>query len=142
MWNNEFEFPDGSYSVSDVQDYIEYIIEKHKKITKVPPASVYSNRINNKLVFKIKDAFNLELQTSEEMNPFVRTKKNNREKKIKKTFKYFNIKRPSIEVIEVVLVQRNLVDNQDDKRYYLLKGKNYNDFINGKKIMIDQLILI
>ena len=75
MWNNEFEFPDGSYSVSDVQDYIEYIIEKHKKITKVPPASVYSNRINNKLVFKIKDAFNLELQTSEEMNPFVGTKK-------------------------------------------------------------------
>ena len=75
MWNNEFEFPDGSYSVSDVQDYIEYIIEKHKKITKVPPASVYSNRINNKLVFEIKDAFNLELQTSEEMNPFVRTKK-------------------------------------------------------------------
>ena len=31
MWNNEFEFPDGSYSVSDVQDYIEYLIEKHKK---------------------------------------------------------------------------------------------------------------
>ena len=25
-WNDEFELPDGSYSVSDVQDYIEYII--------------------------------------------------------------------------------------------------------------------
>ena len=47
-------------------------------------------------------------------------------------------------MIEVVLVQRNLVDNQDgnSKRYYLLKGKNYNDFINGENFMIDQLIMI
>ena len=75
MWNNEFEFPDGSYSMSDVQDYIQYIIEKHKKITKIPPGYVYSNRINNRLVFKTEDAFKLELQTSKEMNPFVRTKK-------------------------------------------------------------------
>ena len=28
IWNDEFEFPDGSYSVSDIQDYIEYIIKK------------------------------------------------------------------------------------------------------------------
>ena len=27
-WNDEFELPDGSYSVSDIQDYIEYIIKK------------------------------------------------------------------------------------------------------------------
>ena len=25
MWNAEFELPDGSYSVSDIQEYIEYI---------------------------------------------------------------------------------------------------------------------
>ena len=24
-WNNEFESPDGSYSVTDIQDYIEHI---------------------------------------------------------------------------------------------------------------------
>ena len=29
-WNNEFELPDGSYAVSDIQDYIEYIIKNHK----------------------------------------------------------------------------------------------------------------
>ena len=23
MWNDEFELPDGSYSVSDIQDYID-----------------------------------------------------------------------------------------------------------------------
>ena len=25
-WNDEFELPDGSYSVSDIQDYLEYIL--------------------------------------------------------------------------------------------------------------------
>ena len=28
-WNDEFELPDGSYSVSDTQDYFEYIFKKH-----------------------------------------------------------------------------------------------------------------
>ena len=28
-WDEEFQLPDGSYSVSDIQDYIEYILEKH-----------------------------------------------------------------------------------------------------------------
>ena len=27
-WNDEFELPDGSYSVSDIQNHIEYIIRK------------------------------------------------------------------------------------------------------------------
>ena len=27
--NDEFELPDGSYSVSDTQDYFEYIFKKH-----------------------------------------------------------------------------------------------------------------
>ena len=32
-WNEEFELSDGSYSVSDIQDYFEYIIKKHDAIT-------------------------------------------------------------------------------------------------------------
>ena len=27
-WNEEFELPDGSYSISDIQDYFEYILKK------------------------------------------------------------------------------------------------------------------
>ena len=27
--NDKFELPDGSYSVSDIQDYFEYILKKH-----------------------------------------------------------------------------------------------------------------
>ena len=31
-WNDESELPDGSYSVSDIQDYIEYIIKKQEAL--------------------------------------------------------------------------------------------------------------
>ena len=66
--------PDGSYCVSDIQDYIEYIIKKHETLTAIPPIHVYINRINNRLVFKIKDGYTLELQTAETMNLFGSTK--------------------------------------------------------------------
>ena len=59
-WNDEFELPDGSYSVSDIQDYIEYIIKKHETLTAMSPIHVYINRINNRLVFEIKDGYKLE----------------------------------------------------------------------------------
>ena len=56
-WNDEFEFelPDASYSVSDIQDYIEYIIKKLETLTTSLPIHVYISRINNRLVFRIKD---------------------------------------------------------------------------------------
>ena len=57
------ELTDGSYSVSDIQDYIEYIIEKHEELTAISPIHVYINIINNRMVFKIKDRYNLELKT-------------------------------------------------------------------------------
>ena len=31
-WNEEFTLPDGSYSVSDIQDYFEYILRSMEKI--------------------------------------------------------------------------------------------------------------
>ena len=49
-WNDEFELPDGSYSVSDIQHYIDFIIKKHKTLTRIPPIHVYINRINNRLI--------------------------------------------------------------------------------------------
>ena len=33
-WNEEFKLPDGYHSVSDIQDYFEYIMKKHGKILK------------------------------------------------------------------------------------------------------------
>ena len=73
-WNDKFELPDGSYSVSDIQDYIEYISKKHEILTTIPPSHVYLNRISNRLVFKIKDGYKLELPTPETMKLFSSTK--------------------------------------------------------------------
>ena len=64
-WSYQFELPDGSYSVSDIQGYIEFLIKKREILTAIPPIHVYVNRINSRLVFKIKDANKLELQTPE-----------------------------------------------------------------------------
>ena len=61
--------------MSDIQDYIEYIIKKHERYTKISPIYVYINRINNTLIFKIKDGYKLELQTPETMELFGSTKK-------------------------------------------------------------------
>ena len=74
-WNDEFELPRSSYSVSDIQDYIGYIIKKHETLTTIPPVHVYISRINNGLVFKIKDGCKLELETPETIKLFVSTKK-------------------------------------------------------------------
>ena len=30
-WNEEFELPDGSYSITDIQDSFEYILKKHEQ---------------------------------------------------------------------------------------------------------------
>ena len=61
MWNDEFELPDGSYSVLDIQNYIEYINKMHETLTAIPPFHVYINIINNSLVFKVKDGYKVEL---------------------------------------------------------------------------------
>ena len=45
MCNNEYELPDSSYAVSDIQNYIEYIIKKHKTLATISPIHVYVNRI-------------------------------------------------------------------------------------------------
>ena len=43
-WNDEFNLPDGSYSVSDIQDCFEYIIKKHEIIADNPPVQIYVNK--------------------------------------------------------------------------------------------------
>ena len=35
-WNEKLELPDGSYSVSDIQYYLEYIIKKHETVADNP----------------------------------------------------------------------------------------------------------
>ena len=40
-----------SYSVSDIQDYIEYVIKKHETLTAIPSIHIYMSRNNSRLLF-------------------------------------------------------------------------------------------
>ena len=53
-WNDTFDLPDGSYSISDIQDYFEFITKKHETLTENPLLQIYANKIKNRIVFDIK----------------------------------------------------------------------------------------
>ena len=64
-WNDEFDLPDGSYSIADIQDYFEFIIKKHETLAENPPIQIYPNKIKNRMVrivFKRKTGYKLELR--------------------------------------------------------------------------------
>ena len=63
-WNDKFELADGSYSI---QDYFEYILKKHGENTDKPSVQIYVNKIENRVTFKIKNGYSLELFTPKAM---------------------------------------------------------------------------
>ena len=63
--NDEFQLPDGSYSISDIQDYFEYILRKRGKNIGNPSIRIYVNKIENRVTFKVKAGHCLELLTPE-----------------------------------------------------------------------------
>ena len=64
-WNDKFELPDGSYTVSNIQDYFEYVLKKHGENSDKPSVQIYVNKIENRVTFKFKDGYSLELLTPE-----------------------------------------------------------------------------
>ena len=60
-WNDEFDLPGGSYSISDIKDYFEYIIKKHETVADDPPIQIYINKIKYHVVFNIKTGYKLKL---------------------------------------------------------------------------------
>ena len=66
-WNDKSNLPNGSYSVSDIQYYFGYIIKNHETIADNPPVKIYVNKLKNRIVFKIKTGYKLELLTEETM---------------------------------------------------------------------------
>ena len=74
-WNDEFDLPDGSYSISDIQDYFEYIIKKHETMANISPVHIYINKIKNRIIFKIKVGYKLKLLSPETMALLRSTKK-------------------------------------------------------------------
>ena len=74
-WNDTFDLPDSSYSIADIQDYFEFIIKKHETLTENPSIQIYPNKTENRIVFKIKTGYKLELLTPETMKSLGSTKK-------------------------------------------------------------------
>ena len=66
-WNDAFDLPDGSYSISDIEDYFEFIIKKHETLAGNPPIKIYPNKIKNRIVFKVKTDHKPELLSPETM---------------------------------------------------------------------------
>ena len=110
-WNEEFELRDGSYSISYIQDYFEYILKKHSESADNLPIRICVNRIENRITFKIKSGCYPELLTPETMKLF-----GSSESKITKDKNGENVLR--LEAVELVLVHCNLVNNdyQQDSR--------------------------
>ena len=66
-WNDEFDLPDGTFSIADIQDYIEFIIKNIGLQLKILLYKFYSKKIKNKILFKVKTGYKLELLSSETM---------------------------------------------------------------------------
>ena len=110
-WNHKFELLDGSYSISDIQDYFEYILKKHGENTVNPSIKIYVNKIANKTTFKIKTGYHLEFLTTKTIKLLGST-----ENKITKDKNTENA--PHLKTTEIVLVHCNIVNNdyQQDLR--------------------------
>ena len=110
-WSEEFKLPDRSYSISDIQDYFEYILKKDSENVDNPSIKIYVNIIENRITFKIKSGYYLEFLTPETMKLLGST-----ESKITKDKNGENV--PHLEVVELVLVHCNLANNdyQQDSR--------------------------
>ena len=109
--DDKFELPNGSYSVSDIQDYFEYNLEKHGEDIDEASVQILVNKIENKITFKVKKGYSLELLTPETMKLLESTKN-----KIIKDKSGENL--PHLEITDVVLIHCDIVNNdyQQDSR--------------------------
>ena len=119
-WNDKFEFADGSYSVSDIQDYFECICKKYGKDIDNPSVKLYINKIENRITFGIKNGCTLELLIPETMKLLRST-----ENKITKDKNGKNV--PHLEITEVILTYCN-IDNND----YQQDSRVLNTFVPNK----------
>ena len=126
-WNDTFDLPDGSYNIQAIQNYFEYIIKKHETIAETAPILIYANNISNRIVFKIKTGYKLELLSKETM------------KLLGSTSNIINADKNSenvlrLENVEVVLVHCNLVNNsyQQHSRvlFTFIPNKQYGQLIS------------
>ena len=112
-WNDEFDLPDGSYSISDIQDFFEYIIKKHETIADDPPVQIYVNKIKSRVFFKIKTGYKFEFLSKETVQLLGSKNKDIDQNKDGKD-------QPKLESVEVVLVHCNLVNSNYQQAFKIL----------------------
>ena len=113
-WSEDVTIPDGSYETSQIQNYfLDEVIKKHEsnvKSNEQSPILIHANRILNRVTFRIKIGYKLELLTNETMRllgdgPIIDATKNGEIV-------------PGLEIVRNVLVFCNLVEDiylQDSK---------------------------
>ena len=101
-WNDTFDLPGRSSSVSDIYNYFEFIIKNHETLPENPPVQIYVNMIKNRVAFKIKTGYKLELLTPETMKMLGSTKKDVVKDKVRQNV-------PKLESVEVAFVYCNLI---------------------------------
>ena len=115
-WNDTFDLPAGSYSITDIQDYFEFSIKKHQSVIENLPVQVYPNKIKNRIVFKIKTGYRLELLTPETRRLLGSTRKGVDQDKGSENM-------PKLESVKVILVHCNLLSKaiiNTQQKFYLL----------------------
>ena len=66
-WNETFDLPDGLYIIPDIQDYFLKMIQTHEPTIETDensPILIYPNGVKNRISFKTKTGYKLELLTS------------------------------------------------------------------------------
>ena len=125
-WNDTFDVPDGSYSIAALQNYFEYIIKKHETIADVSPVLIYVNEINNRIVFKIKSGYKLELLSKKTMRLLGSSADTIDGDKNSELV-------PKLESVDLVLVHCDLVNNSYQQAskvlFTLVPNKKYGQLI-------------
>ena len=126
-WSQKFDLPDESCNIPEIQGYFEYIIKKHETIAETAPILIYANNIANRIVFKIKTGYKLELLSEETMKLLGSTRDT-----IDADKNSENV--PRLENVEVVLVHCKLVNNsyQQHSRvlFTFVPSKQYGQLIS------------
>ena len=118
-----FDLPDGSYEISDIQDYILKMVQKQESTIKTneeSPILIYPDGIKNRLIFNKKTGYKLELLTKETQKLLGDGPIIDKDKNIKNV--------PQLDQVEYVLLHCNIVEND-----YLQNSKLLYEFVPDKK---------
>ena len=140
IWNEGFEFSDGSYSILDIPDYFEFMFKKPEEKIVNPSKIIYRNKTENRIMFKSKTGYYLEILIPEKMKLLDSTKG-----KLTKDKNGEN--GPYLEITDAVLIHCNAVNNScqqnstalytfvPNKSFFQLLGISPKNFMFLKKII-------